>query len=740
MPTRSTRALMAGMFLAGLIYGLFAMSTGRYDDPFVWLAIYIELVLLVASLIRKPPTKMDLVFLTLVMITYTMAASMLGLLSEVAIMAIGGVVLYAGVMTEPKFPLTKRAIITGLGVGVVYTFLGIYLSLKIGVVYIVGAEMLGAIILSAWGRYTKEENTIVVAISNSSAMISIGVLITFPAIAIFTPEIAYGPPALITYPFIVFVTGISAIFGLLLLAPLRERFENEPWPQVRPQAETIISMGLDQTAKRTVLAGVAASAAWVGATKIAEASDPGSLAAVPNAFKSIIPAAGAIPEWIGITNSPLIASIGFFIGWKRTLVIFAGSIASMLIWVFLEGAQPITYEQHLKRAEILYLAIGVFVSIIASDVLSSRKKEMKPEEFEEIVNAPSTGSSEEESEGIVIETPHKASEVPMLMRAKEAFFPIEAMREEIRAMVTNPRAYIRDSRGQLPIWIIFISLTLYAIFGILIFSFVPIFPNLQIHWAMFVLGTPLVFVSAYFTARAISETGMLAGYISDMVAIPAILLLHVSFQSITVFMSMLGALQVAAIALLVHLKLGRFTGVRGRDIVKAVSIGMVLGTFVGSLMTYTIFTTYGFGGSDFPSPAAQLFGFLVLSLQGIGNLELPGVNQFPGMPQEFIFLYLIAFAAGGFIAGRELGKRGMSAMSLVVGILIPPATAVAMLFGAYIDYRVKKQDGFQPDSAGHETTFSPLRRKMSRILSGIVAGEAIVVVIWVIWSAITLFV
>ncbi len=729
---------MAGMFLAGLIYGLFAMSTGRYDDPFVWLAIYIELVLLVASLTRKPPTKMDLVFLTLIMMTYTMAASMLGLLSEVAIMAIAGIVLYAGIMTEPKFPLTKRAIITGLVVGVIYTFLGIYLALKIGVVYIVGAEMLGAIALSAWGKYTKEENTIVVAISNSSAMISIGVLITFPAIAIFTPEIAYGPPALITYPFIVFVTGISAIFGLLLLAPLRERFENEPWPQVRPQAETIISMGLDQTAKRTVLTGVAASAAWVGATKIAEASDPGALAAVPNAFKSIIPAAGAIPEWIGITNSPLIASIGFFVGWKRTLVIFAGSIASMLIWIILEGAQPITYEEHLKRAEILYLAIGVFVSIIVGDVLSSRKKEMKPEEFEEIVKAHSTGS-EGESEGIIIETPHKASEVPGLMRVKEALFSIEAMQEEIRAMIANPRAYIRDNRGQLPIWVTFISLILYAIFGILIFSFVPIFPNLQIHWTLFVIGTPLVFVSAYFTARAICETGMLAGYISDMVAIPAILLLHVSFQSITVFMSMLGALQDAAIALLVHLKLGRFTGVRGRDIVKAVSIGMVLGTFVGSLMIYAIFTTYGFGGSDFPSPAAQLFGFLVLSLQGIGNLELPGVNQFPGMPQEFIFFYLIAFTAVGFIAGRELGKKGMSAMSLVVGVLIPPATAVAMLFGAYIDYRVKKQDGFQPDSVGYETTFSPLRKKMSRILSGIVAGEAIVVVIWVIWSAIILF-
>jgi hypothetical protein len=642
-------------------------------------------------------TKKILVFLILVMIIYTLAAAMLGFLSEVAIMAIAGIALYAGVMTEPKFPLTKRAIATGLVVGLIYTFLGIYLALKVGVVYIIGAEMLGAIALSAWGKYTKEENTIVVAISNSSAMISVSVLFNVPAIAIFAPEIA---PDLLTYPFIVVLTGISVIFGLLLLAPLRERFEDEPWPQVRPQAETIISMGLDQTAKRTVLIGVVSSAAWVGATKIAEGSDPGSLMAVPNAFKSIIPAAGAIPEWIGISNSPLIASIGFFVGWKRALVIFAGSIVSMLIWIFIEGALPITYEQHLKRAEILYLAIGVFVSIMASDVIASRKKEMKPEEFEEIVNAPSTGSEEEESEGIIIETPHKAPEMPRLKRAKGFLFSIEAMREEMHAIVSNPRAYLRDRRGELPVWVIFISLTLYAIVGILIFGLVPIFPHLHIHWSLFVIGTPLVIVSAYFTARAICETGMLAGYISDMVAIPAVLLLRATFQSVTVFMSMLETLQVAAITLLIHLKLGRFTGVRGRDIAKAVSIGMVLSTFIGSLMIYAIYTTYGFGGSEFPSPAAQLFGFIVLSLQGIGNLEIPGVNQFPGMPQELAFLYLIAFFVAGLIAGRELSKRDMSPMSFVVGVLIPPATAVAMLFGAYIDYRVKKQDGFQPDSGG----------------------------------------
>jgi hypothetical protein len=241
-------------------------------------------------------------------------------------------------------------------------------------------------------------------------------------------------------------------------------------------------------------------------------------------------------------------------------------------------------------------------------------------------------------------------------------------------------------------------------------------------------------VSAYFTARAMCETGMLAGYISDIVAIPAIIFFRVTFQAITTFMAMLGGLQDAALALLVHLKLGRLTGVRGRDIVKAVFIGVILGSLVGSIVTFGLFKNPGFGGSELPSPAAQLFGFLVISLTELGAFQLPGIGDLPGVHPFLAFLYLLIFAIAGFLAGRE-SNRGYSAISLAVGVLIPPATAATMLFGAYIKYRTEKKHGIVASPIdGCEPPTEQVRSRITQVLSGVVAGEAVVTIAWVMWS------
>jgi hypothetical protein len=287
---------------------------------------------------------------------------------------------------------------------------------------------------------------------------------------------------------------------------------------------------------------------------------------------------------------------------------------------------------------------------------------------------------------------------------------------------------------------------MFLIVGIIVFYFIVPFPGVQIPVLLFLIGTPIAMVSVYFTARAISETGMLAGYITDIVAIPAIILFRVGFAVITTFMSMLGALQDAAIALLVHLKLGRLTNVRGRDILKAVFVGAMLGTTVGSFITFTLFETYGgFGGTDLPSPAAQLFGFLIISLQGIGGgddgvFRLPGMEQFPGI---LGFIYLFSFAVAGFLLGRELNKRELSPMSLVIGVLIPSATAAAIILGGYINYRVEKdrepeepltdESAIQQQVELQDANYG----RMSRILSGIVAGEAVVTVVWVLSIALS---
>ncbi|MHA1771232.1 MAG: OPT/YSL family transporter [Candidatus Thorarchaeota archaeon] len=733
---RSTRMTLAGLYGAGLFYVFVVMLEGRWLDPSVILAGIIEAVLLVASLRHQQVSKGDLGLSGLFIIGLVGISLGMGIFTEMTVMGIAGIIIYLGALVEPKFPLTKRAIATGIGVGIVMTFLGIYLALKLGMVYFVGAEMLGALVLGIKGGYTKEENTIVVAIANGSSMISIGVLITFPAIEIFAPDVA---ASLITYPFIVFVTGTSAIFGLLLLAPFREQFEREPWPQVKPQAECIISMGLDKDAKKDVAEGVTVSAAWVGAAKVLEVSTGNSLSTFPDMIKSVVPSAAAVPNWIGISNSPLIAAIGYFVGWKRTLTLILGSIMTLMIWVFLEGAQPISYSAHLHRPEILYLALGIFATVIAGDFATSRKDDSLTYERFEQMFIERTKNHQDQS--LIIDRPHKISEEPRLLRVKEELFSLQTVKEDLRQLVDNPREFMKARNGQVPVWVALVSIIMFMIIGTVVFFVLQPFAGLEIHWLLYILGSPLALISAYFTARAISETGMLAGYISDIIAIPAILFFRTTFQAVTTFMSMLGALQDAAVALLVHLKLGKLTGVRGRDIFKAVFLGMMLGTFVGSLMTYMVYTTYHFGTAEFPAPAAQLFGFLVLSLQGLGHLMLPGMDTpiFPGAPPIVEFLYLLSFGVIGYLVGREVHRRGLSPISLVVGLLIPPATSVTMLFGAFIDYQQKKKSGETVDMYPDRIESAEMQQdKTSRVLSGIVAGEAIVTVVWVIWNVIML--
>jgi hypothetical protein len=625
------------------------------------------------------------------------------------------------------------------------TFMGIYLALKIGLVFLVGAEMLGALFLGIKGRYTREENAVVVTIANTSSMVAIGVLLTYPAIAIFdtanplfnTNHVAYDPT--MTLIFIMFTTGISAFFGIILLVPFRNRFKDEPWPHVRPQAECINSIGSDTESRKAVGMGLAASGAWVGATKVAESVAGRTLSTVPNALAPIVPAISAFPDWIGLSNSPMIAGIGFFVGWKRAVVMVMGSVLSILIWIILEGADgSILYASHLKRPEILYVALGIFVTVILGDVFSSKdEKNLDSEEIQkEMMSVDDDGV-------VMVDTPHKADDLPRIVRVKEELFSIEIFKEEVRQIIDNPREYMRRRRGTIPLWMAFVSLGLFMIVGVMVFWFIKPFMEsataaLEIHWLLIIFGTPLALVSAYFTARAISETGMLAGYISDIIAIPAILFFRVTFSAITTFMGMLGAIQDAAIALLVHLRLGRLTGVRGRDIAKAVFIGTMLGTTVGSVITFQIFSRYGFGTTEFPSPAAQLFGFLVLSLQGIGDFQLPGVSELGIDNPVLAFLYLLTWGAGGFLAGRELNKRGLSPISLVVGVLVPPATSATILIGGYISYRTKqlqkpipRTDYLPQPVEVHEAGYT----KTSRLLSGVVAGEAVVTVIWVLLSA-----
>ena len=159
-----------------------------------------------------------------------------------------------------------------------------------------------------------------------------------------------------------------------------------------------------------------------------------------------------------------------------------------------------------------------------------------------------------------------------------------------------------------------------------------------------------------------------------------------------------------------------------------------------------LFITYGFGTSEFPSPTAQLFGFLVTSLYGLSSGQLPGTGDGVVLPfiGELVFpwniIYLIAFGVIGGLAGRYLLRKGLSPISLAVGILIPPATALAMLVGGFFDYRIKKKREMMVVAGGSEPEdLLDEQKKTGRMLSGAISGEAIVTVIFVLWTAFMFF-
>ncbi|MHA1905911.1 MAG: hypothetical protein ACW98Y_01335, partial [Candidatus Thorarchaeota archaeon] len=153
---------MVGLFAAGLFYALLVVAEGRLDYG-IFVAVVIEVLLLIGSALPGSIDKKGLGFITLATILYVLLSLALGAFSEIVVMAAGGLAIFAALKSEPKFPLTKRAIGTGIVVGVIMTFLGIYLALKLGVVYFVGAELLGFLILSMFGKYTPQENAVVVA-------------------------------------------------------------------------------------------------------------------------------------------------------------------------------------------------------------------------------------------------------------------------------------------------------------------------------------------------------------------------------------------------------------------------------------------------------------------------------------------------------------------------------------------------------------------------------------------------
>ena len=89
-----TKALLGGVYSAGLFYLLFLIVQGRGLYLDFWMALVIQVILLYMSLSKRPPGKSELTAISALIIACLVLSILFWFFSVIVLWAIGGLILY----------------------------------------------------------------------------------------------------------------------------------------------------------------------------------------------------------------------------------------------------------------------------------------------------------------------------------------------------------------------------------------------------------------------------------------------------------------------------------------------------------------------------------------------------------------------------------------------------------------------------------------------------------------------
>jgi len=264
-----------------------------------------------------------------------------------------------------RYPLTGRAIVSGIFLGVIFSFIGIYLILKIGILALGGVFLLGYLILSITGGYDAKENAIILTIVGATTLASTGFIDPIAA------EIIYSQYATteihLTIPSLLSITLPGALLGIFVLYPFYKEFIQLRWPMVTPMAymvkvlEKTGSEELKQAIRGLVFSSITSTSLMLTNTYQID------FVKGRNRYARL--------SFTGITISPLYASIGFFISWLGYLFLIIGVLYSMFIWIFVEKANPyIGLQEHFFNPYIYSVAIPMMITTAILTLITYGKK------------------------------------------------------------------------------------------------------------------------------------------------------------------------------------------------------------------------------------------------------------------------------------------------------------------------------------------------------------------------------
>lgn len=695
--------------------------------------------------------------------------------------------------TEPEIPkrspFTLRAVIYGCLIGTLYVFLAIYVSLKTGVTFIAGTILLGYIFLSIKGKYNPRENVVITSIAEGSVLVGTSVIASLPAIVIYSQMISERRLDPIFYlqnitgnwwgklwydtilsPELLITLGLFAgITGLFMLLPFKEQLLKLPWPQVVPIYRTIEGLGDVEEAKSRLLKGMGVAAAYTGVFTALGLSlrqnlfqfpttpiYPGWFTTLKTWWSQALPrwqqtayaflAHGPLPDFLGISNSPLIGAMGYFVGWKRALVIFAGSVWSLIVWIIWEGGDRLAnFGNHVMLPMIYYTSMGVLVAYLTWEFvkigLRYREEQRKMQELsEQLIKAAAEGKIDAEQVAPYI----AIQELGTFGKIKHSVsFAIASLRQQMSLM----------GRKILPM---IFAIAIFIVGSILMFNVFNPFPNifgykvLDVPWPLTLGTAPLLAFSGWWFARAAGEAGFVVNYLTDTIVVPAIMIFSMNFPSIVIFTTILNTMQQSAGRFIGRVKVGRVLKVKDKIVTKAMLVGIVFGAFISGYIIMELYSVGGFGTTTFPAPAAAITGLFFMTVVELKNAWLGGGGGAAGAagaadPTSAILQYVsdlfkpwyaqnwfveqygaVVFLAAGFAIGLVLAKFDWSPISLAVGLLIPPAYGFTMLLGGLLNFHVYRK--YKEDKAKYYRE----EMKYQHALGGAATGDGVVQVFWIL--------
>lgn len=253
--------------------------------------------------------------------------------------------------------LTKRAIVLGLLLGILYTFLGIYLSYKVGIVALGGIFLLGFILLQLTGNYNYKENVILIIVVTSCLLPAFEISDNIAALVIYEEYSSQQITA--SFPLLFFLALIGSVLGVFLLIPFRDQFLKLRWPFVEPTAKMVKAIGGSVEEKVRAFGSMIVSASI-------------SLVSILGKFNTLT--FSSLPSFIGFEISPMMAGLGFFISFGGFLLLGLGAAYSMGLWFFFENANPgLTLTDHIMHPGIFSLSIGIMVTTALINIASNRR-------------------------------------------------------------------------------------------------------------------------------------------------------------------------------------------------------------------------------------------------------------------------------------------------------------------------------------------------------------------------------